>query len=102
MALTKRNRLRKRKAVMTLPNYNEYEQFKELLNEPGLTFVEVRHDDWCPALMNGGNDCQCSPTIAIHKDEARFVQGEIKSRQARRKAAREATKAMQKAKGGQQ
>jgi hypothetical protein len=87
---------------MTLPNYNEDAQLKKLLTEPGLTFMEVRHDGWCPALTSGGNDCQCSPTIAVHRDEARFVQGEIKSRQERRKAAREAAKATQKAKGGQQ
>jgi len=70
--------------------------------EPGtLTLIEVVHDSWCPTLGLGqGDECLCKPTLRFHKDQEHFVNAIVNNRQARRKAAREAAKAMQRAAKG--
>lgn len=71
--------------------------------KPGTVgFIEVLHDDHCPTLASGnGNDCQCSPVVRLHSDADYFVKSQNLMREQRRKAEREAAKAMRKAtKGG--
>lgn len=64
---------------------------------PGLVFVDMRHDAWCPTLASGnGNDCQCRPEVAF-TDEKRFVRTVVQGRRERRKAEREAAKALRRA-----
>ena len=67
--------------------------------EPGtLTLIEVLPDSWCPTLASGqGEDCLCKPTLRFHKDQERFVNAMVNNREARRNAAAEAAKAMQRA-----
>lgn len=67
--------------------------------QPGVvTFLEVRHDAWCATLASGrGGDCQCTPTMRLHNDEQHYLRTEMQSRKARRRAAREADKAMRRA-----
>jgi hypothetical protein len=67
--------------------------------QPGaVTFMEVRHESWCPTLASGkGGDCQCTPTTHLHNDEQHYLRTEMQSRAARRRAAREAAKAMRRA-----
>lgn len=67
--------------------------------QPGtVTFLEVRHDSWCPVLASGsGSDCLCKPDLRYHKDTKHFIQTELQNRAARRRAAREAAKAVRKA-----
>ena len=61
----------------------------------GVHFLEVAHDAWCPTLMTGnGNDCQCSPTLRLHQDTDYFIRSETLNRRQRRKAQREAEKAL--------
>jgi hypothetical protein len=67
--------------------------------QPGaVTFMEVRHDSWCPTLASdNGDDCQCTPTMRLHNDAQYYIRTEMQNRAARRQAAREAAKACAKA-----
>lgn len=66
--------------------------------KPGtISFLEIGHDDDCPGRYTNGDGCCCSPTFAMHNSVDRFLRGEAKNRAARRKAAREAEKALRKA-----
>ncbi len=64
---------------------------------PGVEFLEVAHDDWCPGRFTDGAGCCCNPTLTVHRDVDRFMRGEAVNRAARRKAAREAEKALRRA-----
>jgi hypothetical protein len=65
---------------------------------PGVHFMSVYHDDHCQTLVTGaGSDCDCDPTTEVHRDEARFLKTATMNRASRRKAAREAEKAIRKA-----
>lgn len=66
----------------------------------GLVFLEVGHDDDCPGRYTDGDGCTCSPTLSLHRSFERFMQGEAVNRAARRKAAREAERALRKARKG--
>lgn len=66
----------------------------------GLVFLEVGHDDDCPGRYEDGRGCTCSPTFTPHSDMSRFLRGEAANRAARRKAAREAERALRKARKG--
>ena len=67
------------------------------INSTTLTFVEVMHDSWCPTLASGHvDDCHCSPSFRFHNDQEQFVKTTVNRREARRKAARVAAKAMEK------
>jgi hypothetical protein len=70
------------------------------LLQPGLHFIEIAHDEDCPGRFTNGDGCTCDPWITPHSDVDRFVQGEMMNRAARRKAAREAEKALRKARRG--
>lgn len=72
----------------------------DLLMQPGATFIQFAHDDDCPGASGDPNNCVCTPDIVVHRDEKRFIEAEVKSRQHRRAAARAAAKALQKAGGG--
>lgn len=65
--------------------------------KPGVTFVQVGHDEDCPGRYTDGEGCACNPTLTLHGDVDHFVRCEGVNRAARRKAAREAEKAMRKA-----
>lgn len=60
-------------------------------------FLEVAHDESCPGRYTNGEGCCCSPILTLHADVNRFLHGEAVNRAARRKAAREAEKAMRRA-----
>lgn len=66
---------------------------------PGLHFVEVAHEQGCPGRYENGRGCDCCPTVSLHGDLSRFMRGEAENRAARRKAAREADKALRRARG---
>jgi hypothetical protein len=60
-----------------------------LLN-PGLHFIGIAHDDFCPTIESQSvNDCTCSE---IHINES-SEQAWVKSRKERRQAQREAERA---------
>jgi hypothetical protein len=63
----------------------------------GLFFLEIGHAQGCPGRYLDGEGCTCSPVLTMHRDLQRFVHGEQINRAARRKAAREAERAMRKA-----
>ena len=69
--------------------------------KPGqVNFAVVKHDDGCPTLLSGnGFDCECNPTMELVK-EKHWVDVVVRDRKARRKAEREAAKAMRKAARG--
>lgn len=68
------------------------------LTPSAVTFLEMQHDSWCPALASGrGGDCQCTPTMRLHNDEQHYLRTELRTRAARRRAKREAEKALRKA-----
>jgi len=70
------------------------------LLKPGLNFIEIRHDRDCP-MLSGGSHCVCQTVeIAQHQDESRFVKTVVQNRAERRKAAREAEKALRRARRG--
>lgn len=66
----------------------------------GVMFLEVGHDDDCPGRYEDGRGCTCKPTLSLHNSFERFLSGERQNRAARRKAAREAEKALRKARKG--
>lgn len=68
--------------------------------KPGLHFLEVGHDDGCPGRYTNGDGCACAPSFTVHSSVERFLAGERANRAARRKAAREAVKALRKAARG--
>lgn len=50
---------------------------------PGIRFVEIQHDSWCPAIYTGIG-CICNPDIVV-SDEKTFIDAIGKNRAARRK-----------------
>jgi hypothetical protein len=58
---------------------------------PGLQFVVVRHDEWCPGVHGDGDRCICNPTWDF-VDEAAWTKSFVatQNRAQRRKAARAA------------
>lgn len=67
----------------------------ELL-KPGVRFLLVRHDAWCPGSRGDGNNCICNAAPEL-VDEATFTRTVVADRQRmnraqRRKAEREAKK----------
>lgn len=70
----------------------------EKLLRPGLHFALMRHDDHCQAQESqSALDCTCGAELEI-VDEAQFLSAVGQTRQQRRRAEREAAKAMRKAK----
>jgi hypothetical protein len=69
----------------------------DLLTSPGITFVQFAHDASCPGSHGDGDNCNCVPDVTIHRDREHFIQCETENREKRRAAAREAAKAMQRA-----
>lgn len=69
---------------------------------PAVCFLEVAHAEGCPGRYTDGEGCTCTPTMTLHTDPQRYARGEGTNRAARRKAAREAAKALRRAarKGG--
>lgn len=69
------------------------------LMKPGLHFMLIEHDKGCltPATLCE-SDCTCSPTPKI-VTESRFLGAIEQTRRVRRKAARQAEKALHKARG---
>jgi hypothetical protein len=68
--------------------------------KPGLNFLEIRHDLDCP-MLSGGSHCVCEAVeMVTHQDESRFVKTVVQNRAERRKAAREAEKALRRARRG--
>jgi len=63
----------------------------------GIQFIEVAHDSDCPGRYEDGRGCTCAPTLTHHRDVQRFMRGEAVNRATRRKAAREAVRAMRRA-----
>ena len=64
---------------------------------PGLNFILMSHDDGCPAFeTQRASDCTCNPISEI-TTQRRFMAAVQQTRQQRRKAAREAQKAIKKA-----
>lgn len=69
--------------------------FDELL-KPGVRFLLVRHDAWCPGSRGEGHACICNAQLEL-VDEATFVltivdHRDRMNRAQRRKAEREAKK----------
>lgn len=79
----------------------------DLINDPvsrGMQFIAVEHSYGCPQSMESGGygDCTCKEVNVKVSTEDAFFKSLEKSRQVRRKAERDAAKAMRKArqKGG--
>ncbi len=63
----------------------------------GLNFILMHHDDGCLALeTQRSSDCSCNPISEI-ATQRRFMAAVAQTRQQRRKAEREAQKALRKA-----
>lgn len=69
----------------------------DLLKPGTISFLEVGHEDGCPGRYENGIGCTCDFSIAVHQDQGRYLRGEAVNRAARRKAAREAEKALRRA-----
>jgi hypothetical protein len=67
------------------------------MSTPTLHFLEVGHDAGCPGRYTNGEGCCCDFSVTLHHDQERFLRGEAINRAARRKAAREAEKALRRA-----
>ena len=64
---------------------------------PGVSFVVMRHDALCPALESENTlDCTCKAEFEL-TTARRFVDAVARTRAERRKAEREAAKAMRRA-----
>lgn len=63
----------------------------------GLAFLEIGHTDGCPGRWTNGEGCDCDFSVTLHHDVQRFLGGESTNRAARRKAAREADRALRRA-----
>lgn len=63
-----------------------------------LNFIEMRHDAGCPSTeTQSASDCTCNPEFAL-VTEKKWLAGVKKTRMERRKAKRQADKAIRKAK----
>lgn len=68
------------------------------LMRPGVNFIQMRHDDLCPALeTQSSSGCTCKPEYALVSEE-KWLADVNQDRKARRKAARESEKALRKMK----
>lgn len=69
----------------------EKEKLLEALKNPGMYHLFVRHDDWCPLLLNDG-ECRCSPDLEfitqtdqnVDAVAAKIVDGAVSVEQLRR------------------
>ena len=69
------------------------------LSKPGMHFINMLHDYGCPAIdSQSAFDCQCNAEITEVSEQA-WLKGVELGRKQRRKAAREAAKALRKIKG---
>ncbi len=69
------------------------------LSKPGMHFMNMSHDPGCPALdSQSALDCRCNPEFELVSEQD-WLKGVEKTRKQRRKAAREAAKAMRKMRG---
>ena len=85
-------------------NVEPTESLAEILVDPagapGLRFLVMRHDAWCPAIESQrATDCRCKPIKQV-MTEAGWAAAVATTRSRRRKAAREAAKAVRKARKG--
>ena len=70
------------------------------LLKPGMNFIQMKHDLDCPSIdSQSAADCTCKPDLGLVSEKA-WISGIQKDRKARRKAAREAEKALRKMRGG--
>ena len=79
--------------------------FIDLMNNPharGVQFIAVEHDEGCPMSSHSGSygECTCDEVNIRLSTEDEFGQSMERSRQVRRKARRDAEKAMRKARQG--
>ena len=65
-------------------------------------YLEVMHAEGCIGHLHGGEGCTCTPRLRLHNDPSHFRRSEARNRRLRRAAAREAAKAMRRAKGQRQ
>lgn len=71
------------------------------IGKPGVNYVLVKHDRGCPGSWGEADKCCCSPEIEL-TTEPNFIAAVHQTRAQRRKAQREAAKAVARAarKGG--
>ena len=77
----------------------------DLMNNPrasGVQFIAVEHDEGCPqsSYSGGYGECTCEEVNIRLSTEDEFGRSMERSRQVRRKAQRDAEKAMRKARQG--
>lgn len=80
---------------MSADQFSQLREIFEAMNKPGIHHVEIAHDSDCPAIGTG-QGCICEPKISV-VDEAIAVKNIVQTRQQRRAAEREASKALKKA-----
>lgn len=64
------------------------------ITKPGISFMLVRHDAWCPGAHGDGNNCICNaqPGFVDEETMAEVMTTDFKNRAQRRAAAKAARK----------
>jgi len=68
--------------------------------KPGVRFLIIAHDDWCPGANGDPEGCICKPdTLAVDREE--FIRISTRDAETYKNAGREAAKALRRAAGGE-
>jgi hypothetical protein len=85
---------------MTITQTQNLQRLIEQIQQPGIHFIGIEHDNYCPAAESQHiSDCICKPDVKINTEQ-QAIANMVHSRVKRRAAKRAAEKAMHKAMGG--